>query len=187
MQTRPASRVDGLPDAPGAAHLRTHPGVSRMLSRRPRYDARDMTESTTPTSIDTGDDTITNAATTTEAPVTTTVAPAAANTTAPTTNPYAPQPTAAPVPGATNGFSISSLILGIASIPTGLTLLGVAAIVLGFVGRSKEPQARAFSTWGIWLGFIGVFGWLIVAVLGIILAAPFALLGFGWGWGWWGF
>lgn len=84
---------------------------------------------------------------------------------------------------ASNGFSISSLVLGIAAIPTGLAVAAIAAIVLGFVARSKEPAGRTMANWGIWLGFIGLFGWIIFAVFGLLLAAPFALLGLGWGWG----
>jgi len=106
---------------------------------------------------------------------------AAAPTTVPE-NPYA-VPAAAPSASVTNGFSISSLVLGIASIPTGLALAGIAAIVLGFVARSREPQGRTMANWGIALGFVGLFGWLIFAIIGFAFFAPFALWGAGWGWG----
>lgn len=114
--------------------------------------------------------------------------PAAQPTAAPA-NPYAaPRPdattaaSAAPA-SATNGFSIASLVLGIASIPTGWFVAGILAIVFGFLARSREPQARTMSTWGIVLGFVGTFGWLIFAILGIAIAAPFALWGLSFGWG----
>jgi hypothetical protein len=101
-------------------------------------------------------------------------------------NPYAApaRATAAATPASTtNGFSIASLVLGIASIPTGWAIAGILAIVFGFLARSREPQGRTMSTWGIVLGFVGTFGWLIFAILGFAIAAPFALWGIGLGWG----
>lgn len=92
-------------------------------------------------------------------------------------NPYAVNPNPAAAPAASNGFSISSLVLGIASIPTGLAVAGIVAIVLGFVARSREPQSRTMANWGIILGFVGVFGWLIFAIIGFAFFAPFALWG----------
>lgn len=99
-------------------------------------------------------------------------------------NPYAaPRPAAATPASATNGFSIASLVLGIASIPTGWAIAGILAIVFGFLARSREPQGRTMSTWGIVLGFVGLFGWVIIGLLGLAFVAPFALWGgvFGWG------
>ena len=98
-------------------------------------------------------------------------------------NPYAVPPKPAAVTTASNGFSVSSLVLGIASIPTGLAVAGIVAIVLGFVARNREPQSRQLANWGIALGFVGVFGWLIFAIIGFAVFAPFALWGAGWGWG----
>jgi F0F1-type ATP synthase membrane subunit c/vacuolar-type H+-ATPase subunit K len=99
-------------------------------------------------------------------------------------NPYAAPRTESSAPAsATNGFSIASLVLGIASIPTGWAIAGILAIVFGFLARSREPQGRTMSTWGIVLGFVGTFGWLVVAILGFAIAAPFALWGMGFGWG----
>lgn len=99
-------------------------------------------------------------------------------------NPYAaPRPEQAASATSTNGFSIASLVLGIVSIPTGWFIAGVLAIVFGFLGRSREPQARTMSTWGIVLGFVGTFGWLVFALLGLVIAAPFALWGMSLGWG----
>lgn len=98
-------------------------------------------------------------------------------------NPYAVPAPAAPAASASNGFSVSSLVLGIASIPTGLAVAGIAAIVLGFVARGREPQGRTMANWGIVLGFVGLFGWLIFAIIGFAFFAPFALWGAGWGGG----
>jgi F0F1-type ATP synthase membrane subunit c/vacuolar-type H+-ATPase subunit K len=106
----------------------------------------------------------------------------AATTTTPE-NPYAAPRTESTAPAsAANGFSIASLVLGIASIPTGWAIAGILAIVFGFLARSREPQGRTMSTWGIVLGFVATFGWILVAILGLVIAAPFALWGMGFGW-----
>jgi len=81
-----------------------------------------------------------------------------------------------------NGFSIASLVLGIASIPTGWAIAGILAIVFGFLARTREPLGSTMSTWGIVLGFVGVFGWLVVAILGLAIVAPFAVWGAAFGW-----
>jgi hypothetical protein len=98
-------------------------------------------------------------------------------------NPYAVPAAAAPATTASNGFSVSSLVLGIVSIPTGLAVAGIVAIVLGFIARNREPQGRTMANWGIALGFVGLFGWLIFAIIGFAFFAPFALWGAGWGGG----
>lgn len=100
-------------------------------------------------------------------------------------NPYAaPRQVsdAAPASQQSNGFSIASFVLGIVSIPTGWFAAGILAIIFGFLARSREPQGRTMSAWGIALGFVGTFGWLIFAILGFLIAAPFALWGMGFGW-----
>ncbi len=98
-------------------------------------------------------------------------------------NPYvaATAPSAQPVATPTAGFSIAALVLGIAAIPTGWWLASVAAIVFGFVARSREPHGRTMANWGLALGFVGAFGWLVLAILGLAFVAPFALWGaFAW-------
>jgi len=50
-------------------------------------------------------------------------------------------------------------------------LFGIAAIVLGFIGRNKEPQARGFWLTGIILGFVSL---LIAIIYWIFLAIVFA-------------
>ncbi|MBN9632521.1 MAG: hypothetical protein J0I18_18255, partial [Actinobacteria bacterium] len=73
-------------------------------------------------------------------------------------------------------LSILSLIGGIVGIVLTFAwgigfLFGVAGIVLGFIGRSKEPQAKGFWLTGIILGFVSVAIAIIFwIVLGIILA-----------------
>lgn len=135
-----------------------------------------MTETTTPSSDLEAEATPTDAV---PAPAES----AAAATAAAPENPYAAPAAATPATTGTPGFSIAALVLGIAAIPTGWWIASVLAIVFGFLARSREPQARTMSTWGIVLGFVGAFGWLVLAIIGIAFAAPFALWGAHFGWG----
>jgi hypothetical protein len=84
---------------------------------------------------------------------------------------------AAPTAATTNGFSITALVLGIAGIALGQWLLSVGAVVFGFVARSKEPSARLMANWGLVLGLVGTFGWLVFTILGVAFFAPFAIWG----------
>ncbi|WP_285115773.1 hypothetical protein [Leifsonia sp. fls2-241-R2A-40a] len=75
-------------------------------------------------------------------------------------------------------LSILSLVGGIVGIVINLAwgigfLFGVAAIVLGFIGRNKEPHARGFWLTGIILGFVSI---AIAIIYWIILAVIFASL-----------
>ena len=97
----------------------------------------------------------------------------------------ASQPAAA-TPTATNTLSILSLAIGIAGIALGQGLLAVAAIVLGFVARSREPQAITTANWGLVLGFVGVFGGALVGILAFFGFAPFFLFGSMPFWDFWG-
>lgn len=78
---------------------------------------------------------------------------------------------------ASNGLSVASLVLSIVAIPTGMAILAVVGIVLGFVGWNREPQARTLATWGIVIGFVVALGGFLLALLGFAIAAPFALWG----------
>lgn len=71
-------------------------------------------------------------------------------------------------------LSILSLVGGILGIVLNLAwgigfLFGIAAIVLGFIGRNKEPQARGFWLTGIILGFvsiaIAIIYWIFLAII----------------------
>jgi F0F1-type ATP synthase membrane subunit c/vacuolar-type H+-ATPase subunit K len=86
------------------------------------------------------------------------------------------EPTTASVPASTttNGLSIASLVLGIAGIVTGFWFAAVAAIVLGFMARTREPQSRMMANWGLVLGFVGAFWWVAVGIVGLAVLAPFA-------------
>jgi uncharacterized membrane protein len=74
-------------------------------------------------------------------------------------------------------LSILSLVAAIASIPLGhFVILPIAAIILGFLGRGREPWARTMSTWGIALGFVILFWWVLVGVLAAMVWLPLVLL-----------
>ncbi|WP_213815180.1 DUF4190 domain-containing protein [Glaciihabitans sp. dw_435] len=86
------------------------------------------------------------------------------------------QPRPAPALSPARTLGILSLIGGIASIVFGQTvLIPVAAIVLGFLARQREPYSRAYANWGIALGIIALFGWVAVLILGALIAVPFAI------------
>jgi hypothetical protein len=94
--------------------------------------------------------------TTTQSPISTATAPAAA------------------IPFAARPLSILALIAGIVSIVFGQTFfVPIAAVVLGVIGYRQEPTGRAFAVWGIVLGGLALFGWLIFAFVGLAFAAPF--------------
>ena len=100
--------------------------------------------------------------------------------------PAPPQPYAgyeggfgAPVPAAPkNGLGITALILAILSLPAALTVfggfvLGLVAIVLGFIGYRRVKKGEATN------GGVAIAG-IVLGLLGIILSA--ALIAFGvWG------
>lgn len=80
---------------------------------------------------------------------------------------------AAPATFATRTLSTLSLIGGIVSIALGQTFfVPIAAIVLGVLGYRQEPTGRAFAIWGIVLGCVALFGWMIFAFIGLLLAGP---------------
>lgn len=83
--------------------------------------------------------------------------------------------TPAPAAAGSNTYSVLGVVLSILSIPTGMGPLAVAGIVLGFLGRSKEPASVTTANWAIIVGFVSLFGWLLLAFLGAVLFAPFAL------------
>jgi hypothetical protein len=107
------------------------------------------------------------------------------STTAAPAESSAPAATVAATPATTtNGFSITALVLGIAGIALGQWLLSIAAIVLGFVARNREPGARLMANWGLVLGFVGAFGGILFGIIGFAAFAPFWLAG---GFGAWDF
>jgi hypothetical protein len=91
-----------------------------------------------------------------------------------------PSPEAAPTPSTfapPRTLSILSLVAAIASVPLGhFVLLPIAAIVLGFLARSREPGARTLSTWGIAIGFVLLFWWVAVGALALAFWVPLSIL-----------
>lgn len=92
-----------------------------------------------------------------------------------TTTPYAAAPT--------RTLSVSSFVLGLASIVFSWTLIApIAGLVLGILALSREPQGKTFAVWGIVLNAImlaGLIFALLLTVVGLGLGLaflPFAFL-----------
>jgi hypothetical protein len=96
---------------------------------------------------------------------------------APPVNPYG-QPYAAAPAQKSPVLSIIALIAGILGLFTSWFFFGglfsIAAIVLGFLGKNKEPQAKGMWLTGIILGFVGVLVLVIVIIFTIIVFAAAA-------------
>jgi hypothetical protein len=92
----------------------------------------------------------------------------------------APAATAAPTSiAADRTLSVLALIAGITSVVFGQTfLVPVAAMVLGVLGYRREPAGRAFAVWGIVLGGVMLFGWILIAIYSVVFAAPLIGLAF---------
>jgi hypothetical protein len=80
-------------------------------------------------------------------------------------------------------LSITSFVLGLASIAFGWTLVApVAGLVVGIMALKREPLGRTFAIWGIVLNAVmlaGVAIGLIAAFVGLgigLAALPFAWL-----------
>jgi hypothetical protein len=101
----------------------------------------------------------------------TTTATAPALETQPATTEPAPAGTAG------TGLATSALVLSIVGIVLGQGLISVAAIIVAFVSRAKEPTGRLLANWGLALGFVGLFGGLLLALLGIAAFAPLWIAG----------
>jgi lipopolysaccharide export LptBFGC system permease protein LptF len=74
-------------------------------------------------------------------------------------------------------LAILSIVFGAVSIvfawilPIIWILLAIAAVVLGFVSRRREPSAKTLATIGIVLGFIGIVANIASMVAGAMYAA----------------
>jgi hypothetical protein len=110
-------------------------------------------------------------------------APAApATPAAPAYPPAAPTAPAAPTYGAPGGapkrgLSLASFIVGLVGTVLFITnwfaiLLGIVAVVLGFIGRSREKGAPRWM-WlvGIILGFVAIVLGAIILIVGLAAAA----------------
>lgn len=96
---------------------------------------------------------------------------------------YGTPPVAPPVPVAapssTPPFSLTSLILGVASVFFGLTLIApIAGLVFGILGLRREPAGRTLAIWGIVLNAVslGFVALMIAAMMLFGLLIPFAAL-----------
>ena len=84
--------------------------------------------------------------------------------------------------GPKQGLSLTSFILGLAALVFSWALgfgflVAVAAVVLGFLGKAKEPQAPKWM-WlvGIITGFVAIFIALIVLIIWIVALASYGSL-----------
>jgi hypothetical protein len=87
-------------------------------------------------------------------------------------------PTAATAQAAPSSpLSITSLVLGLASIFAGWTFLApVAGLVTGIMALSREPQSRTMAIWGIAINAVMLAGSLVfglVALVAGLAALPF--------------
>ena len=82
----------------------------------------------------------------------------------------------------TNTFSVIALVLSILSIVLAMTPLAIVGIVLGFIGHRDEPSARTTSIWAIVLGFVSLFGWMVLGLVAAGFALPFVYGAWAFGW-----
>ena len=88
-----------------------------------------------------------------------------------TTPSYSPAPTAS----SKKTMAILSLVFGAVSIVFSLflpilwILLAIAGVILGFMSRKREPQARTLSLVGIILSFVGIAANIASMILGAIV------------------
>lgn len=88
----------------------------------------------------------------------------------------APAPAATP----TQGLSISSLVLGVASFVFGFSFVVPAAgLILGIMALKREPQGKTLAVVGIVTSALNL-GWVVLAALGLALIIPFAGLALPW-------
>jgi hypothetical protein len=86
---------------------------------------------------------------------------------------YAPGSTAS----SKKTLAILSLVFGAVSIVFSLflpilwLLLAIAGVILGFMSRKREPQARTLSLVGIILSFVGIAANIASMVIGAVLMA----------------
>jgi hypothetical protein len=101
-----------------------------------------------------------------------TTAPFQAPATAPTAGPAIAAQAAPSSP-----LSITSLVLGLASIFAGWTFLApIAGLVTGIMALSREPQSRTMAIWGIVINAVMLAGSLIVVAIALVAglaALPF--------------
>lgn len=106
------------------------------------------------------------------------------HTTAPLTHPQehaepAQAPHVAPVDaGTARTFSITSFILGIASVVSGWTFfVPIAGLVFGILALRRQTAERTLALWGVWLNaaMLALSALLVLAVLAAIAFGLFTL------------
>lgn len=84
-----------------------------------------------------------------------------------------------PHPAESKAFSVASLVLGLASLVFGYTVVvPIVGLVLGILALKREPSNTAMSWWGIALSGVTLFGGAIAVILGIAFFVPLGLAGF---------
>jgi hypothetical protein len=100
--------------------------------------------------------------------------------TVPEPAPYAPQgASGAAVPTPT--LSIISMILGVLGLLIGIVggglLFSVGGVVLGHLGRRKEPGAKGFWLTGLIAGYVGILLNVVVIIVWIVFFVTVASTG----------
>jgi hypothetical protein len=96
---------------------------------------------------------------------------------------YAPQGaygTGQPVPP--RSLSVASMVCGIAGVAMSFFLIGflpaLAGVILGHIGRKKEPAGKAFSLTGIITGYVGLALSLLIGLFMLaVVLLPFWMVG----------
>lgn len=111
--------------------------------------------------------------------------PAAPAPPPPAYQPVAPQPAsyghapsgygAAPHTTGPRTLSLISMITGIVGVVFFgfLAIASIAAIILGFLGRQREPEARAFWMTGLITGFVGLGIFIVGGILFLVFWLAF--------------
>ena len=89
---------------------------------------------------------------------------------------------AAPAPAAAGGLhsplSLTSLVLGIASVALSFTfVVPIVGVVLGVLGRRREPEGRTMALIGIISSGVMLLGSVVLLVVGLLAAVPIGLTG----------
>lgn len=74
----------------------------------------------------------------------------------------------------TKTLSITSMVLGIASLLFGWTfLVPIAGVICGFMGMRREPAGKGFWMTGLVLNGLALIGWIIGLVVLMLLGGAF--------------
>jgi hypothetical protein len=85
-------------------------------------------------------------------------------------------------PAATSGLhsplSLTSLVLGIASVALSFTVVvPIVGVVLGVLGRRREPEGRTMALIGIISSAVMLLGTVVLLVIGLLAAVPIGVAG----------